>query len=91
MTIKIGSMQFNKIDHIDILTGKKIVAFVEESKSLTPFTMEVSREGLRFKGDMHGAIVSEKDLQDFARILGEQVWMAKRRLDPKFSETIAGH
>lgn len=89
--MKIGRMTFNKVEHTDMVTGKRFVSFVEDSPSVAPFQIVVSKEGLQFKGDMEGRIVSEKDLQDFAQFLGVTIWPQKRKFDPKIETNLAGH
>ncbi len=88
--IKIGKLEFDKIPHTG-MDGKVTVSFVEKSDKLNPFKFVVSREGLHFEGEMKGRIVTQQDLQDFAKLLGEIVWAEKMRHDPKIHSTIAGH
>lgn len=78
--IKVGSHVFTKFEH-KALDGSSSVSFVQSSENINAFTIRASRLGLQFKGDMHGALVSMKDLEGFAKLVS-LAWTEKSKLDP---------
>lgn len=79
----ICGMKFHRAQ-FDGLDGKTVVAYTEDSGIANPFQVRVTKEGLRFKGEMQGAISSESDVQDLARFMSDWV-QDVRRLRPKIT------
>lgn len=77
-----------KFDSID---GNTYIQFREESSNVVdPFSIRVSKQGMNFKGYLDVPISSEKELQDFARLISD-MWQEHRKLAPKIHTTLSGH
>lgn len=87
--MKFAGMNFIRTDFVS-MDGKKIVAFTEDTTSIEPFQLQASREGLKIKGEPTKQLVSETDLQEFAKFLSD-AWVEVRKLKPQIATTLAGH
>ena len=76
-------VDFN-VTKFDSLDGKTIVSYQEDSEETEPFEVRVSRSGMTFKGKLSTEICTERELQDFARMISD-IWQEHRRLAPKLS------
>ncbi len=74
----------------DSLDGKTTISYTEQSKEAAPFTVKVTKSGMRFEGKLVQEIVTERDLQDFAKLVSD-VWVEHRKLAPKISTSLSEH
>jgi hypothetical protein len=74
------------------LENKTIVAFTEQSGSAHEFSVKCSSQGIWFEGSLDFKLSTQKELQEFARLIGDAV-TEHRKLAPKISTntSLAGH
>lgn len=70
--------------------GKITVSFTENTERVDPFTVTISKSGMKFSGVLEKEIASEAELQDFAKFISD-AWVEARKLAPKIYTSIAGH
>lgn len=78
--MKIGTTHFDKIEYINLQNLKEIHICEKNSN----FKFVISRQGLRMTGDMRSFISTEKELQEFAKMMSD-IWAARRALDVKIA------
>lgn len=78
------------ISKFDALDGEVTIAYIEVSTSDTPFAVKVTKGGLTITGAMDQKIVTEKDLQELARLISD-AWQDHRRIAPKIHTSLSGH
>ena len=89
MLVKYFNTDFLKTKYTAI-DNKTIVAFTEQSGSAHEFSVKASGQGIWFEGALSHKIDNEKELNDFARLIGD-AWKEHQKLAPKIVMTAAGH
>lgn len=74
----------------DSLEGKTVVAWQEQSNTADPFTVKVDSEGMWFEGKLSTKIITQSDLQSFAKMISD-CWVEHSKLAPKIVKSLSGH
>lgn len=89
MVVKYFGKEFLRTKY-SALDGKTTISWQEQSQEETPFTVKVTSEGMTFEGKLSGPIITERDLQDFAKMVSD-CWQDHRKLAPKITTSLSGH
>lgn len=85
--MKCFNTEFIKEEYDDLIYGKVInyVEQVPETFKTPQFKIHCTRYGMKFTGYMHGEIVTERDLQEFAKLIS-LAWNQHRKLAPRIEK-----
>ncbi len=82
-------MTFKRSKFSALIDGLTTVTYVEQVGTDDEFTITVNQKGMRIRGHLVATITSEKDLQDFARLISD-CWKDHKKLVPKVSVGFGG-
>ena len=95
MVLVMKKVKWTGLDQRTVVSFVQVVPQKEgdttkEVSTVDPFTITVSPSGISFKGSMVGELQEQKELQEFAKLIGD-VWKERLSLRPKLVTSPSGH